>query len=183
MMTIVNPGRRGDPQRQGVQLPGQRRLLAGRRRQHPGDLPDLGVAAGRGHDHHAAAVRDRRMHERHVASGRRARDPSPSGASTPFDAGTLSPVRPDSSICNELACDDPAVRRYVVAGGQQDDVADHHLLGGDLGLGSVAADPRRRLDHRLERVHRALRLALLAQADDRVEHRDQKQQARPCSTP
>ena len=101
---------------------------------------------------------------------------SPSGTSTPFEAGTLSPVSADSSICSELAVDDPPIRRDVVAGREHDDVADDHLFGRDLGLGPVAADPRGRLDHRLERVHRALRLALLAQADDGVEHRDQDQQ-------
>ena len=72
--------------------------------------------------------------------------------------------------------DDPPVRRHLVTGRQQDDVADDDLLGGDLGLGSVASDARGRLHHRLERVHRALRLALLAQADDGVEHRDHDQQ-------
>ena len=74
--------------------------------------------------------------------------------------------------------DDPAVRGHLVAGRQQHDVADHHFLGRDLGLGSVATDPSRRLDHRLQRVHRALGLALLTQAHDCVHHRDEKQQHR-----
>ena len=100
---------------------------------------------------------------------------APASASVPFDAGTLSPVRADSSICSELACDDPAVRGHLVAGGEQHDVADDDLLGRDLRLGTVAAHARGRLHHRLERVHGALGLALLAQADDGVEHGEEEQ--------
>ncbi len=61
------PGRRRDPQGELVQFPGQRRLLPGGGGQHPGDLPQLGARPRAGDDHRAAAVRDRRVHERHVA--------------------------------------------------------------------------------------------------------------------
>ena len=98
-----------------------------------------------------------------------ARSP-PSGISTPFEAGTLSPVKRRLVDLQRARLDDPPVRGHLVAGSKQDKIADDDLLGVDLGLGAVTPDARRRLDHRLERVHRALRLALLAQANDRVDH-------------
>jgi hypothetical protein len=74
--------------------------------------------------------------------------------------------------------DDAPVRRHLVPGGDQDDVADDELLGRDLRLLAAAPHPRGRLHHRLQGVHRALGLALLAQADDRVQQRQQDQQHR-----
>ena len=49
-------------------------------------------------------------------------------------AGTLSPVSADSSICSALAVDDAPVGRHLVPGGDEHDVADDQLLGGDLRL-------------------------------------------------
>ena len=79
--------------------------------------------------------------------------------------------------------DDPAVGGHVVAGGEQHDVADDDLLGRDR-----ASTPSRRtravcfvID--FERVHRALGLALLAEADDGVQHRQQQQQAPVLHSP
>ena len=115
------------------------------------------------------------------------RSPGPrsasASASVVLDAGTLSPVSADSSMSSELRLDDPAVGGDVVAGGEQDDVAEDDLLGRDLGLGAVAAHARRLLHQRLEGVHRALGLALLAQAGHGVEHRegDQHQAGAPLA--
>ena len=165
-----------DPQGQRVQLLGQRRLLLGgatpacRRSCRPGRR-----APTRGHQHHAAAVRDRRVHERHVHLVARARARRRRARSVSFDAGVLSPVRADSSMSSELACDDPAVGGHVVAGGEQHQVADDDLLGRDRRLDPVATHPRGLLRQRLQRVHRALGLALLAQADHGVDHRQQDQ--------
>jgi len=72
--------------------------------------------------------------------------------------------------------DDPAVGGHLVAGGDQHDVAHHHLVGGDLCLGPVAAHPGGRLHHRLQGVHRAFGLALLPHPDHRVQHGQQDQQ-------
>ena len=101
---------------------------------------------------------------------------SPASVTASFPAGVLSPVSADSSICKRARGDDAAVGRHLIAGGEQDDVADDELLGRDLGLDPVAPHPGGRLHHRLERVHRALGLALLTQADDRVEHGQEHQQ-------
>ena len=90
-------------------------------------------------------------------------------------AGTLSPVRADSSICRALACDDAAVGGDLVAGRQQHHVAGDHFLRLDLRLGAVPAHPRGGLHHRLERVHGALGLALFAQADHGVDHREDQE--------
>ena len=59
-------------------------------------------------------------------------------------------------------------------------LADLHddLLRRDLRLGSVAQHAGAGLDHRLQRVHRALGLSLLAQADDRVDDRDRDEDRR-----
>jgi hypothetical protein len=53
----------------------------------------------------------------------------------------------------------------------QHDVAGYNLLGRDLGLRAVAAHPRRRLHHRLQRIHRVLGLAGLPQPDESVDER------------
>ena len=96
------PGRGCDPQAQNVELPGQRRLLLGGAGQQTGDLSQLGAGAGGGHDHRAAAVGDRSVHERHVRLVARSQlGPARRPASLP--AGTLSPVNADSSICSALA--------------------------------------------------------------------------------
>ena len=70
---------------------------------------------------------------------------------------------------------DPPVRRHLIARRDQHHVADHELLGGDLGFRAITSHPRRCLHHRLQRIHRALGLALLAQPDEGVEERDHGQ--------
>ncbi len=104
---------------------------------------------------------------------------SPSGrVAASLPAGTLSPVSADSSICRRARGHDPPVGGDLVPGREQHHVADHQLLGGDLGLDPVAAHPGGGLHHRLERVHRALGLALLTQAGDRVDQAEQEQHDR-----
>src|SRR3954454_19227437 len=70
--------------------------------------------------------------------------------------------------------DEPPIGAHVVTGGEQDHVTHDHLFGRDRDLGAVATDPGTRLEHRLQGVHRALCLALLPQAPQRIERRDQK---------
>ena len=70
--------------------------------------------------------------------------------------------------------DEPPVGAHVVTGGEQDHVADDDLVGVDLDLGAVAPDPGGGLEHRLQGVHGALGLALLAQPAERVERGDQQ---------
>ena len=72
--------------------------------------------------------------------------------------------------------DDAPVGGNLVAGGEQDDVPDDDPFGGDLEFGPTSPDPCRHLHHRLERVHGALRLALLTQAHDRVEEGECEEQ-------
>ena len=143
--------------------------------QHAGDLADLGVGSPGRHDHGAAAVGDRRVHERHVLLVARRRPRRRRAWSASFDAGVLSPVRADSSMLSALACDDPTVGGHVVAGGDQHDVAEDDLLDRDRRLDPVATHPCGLLGQRLEGVHRALGLALLPEADHGVEHRQQQQ--------
>ena len=114
-----------------------------RRRQHPGDLAELGVGAHAGDDHRAAAVRDRRVHERHV---RLVPGPEPvlrTATVASLAAGVLSPVNADSSICNELASTIRPSAGNLIARGDEHDVADDELLGRDLRLDARHAAPWR----------------------------------------
>ncbi len=160
-----------DPQGHGVQLPGERRLLLGGRRQHAGDLADLGVGAYAGDDHHAAAVGDRRVHERHIGAVAGAELGVGECVGRLGGGHALAGERRLVDV-QRARLDDPPVGGHVVARGEQHDVAGHDLLRRDLRLDAVAAHARRQLHQRLERVHRALCLALLAQAGHGVEHRE-----------
>src|SRR3954447_2857392 len=103
--------------------------------------------------------------------------PEPSRVSASLAAGTLSPVSRLVDL-QGAGRDDATVGRHLVAGGEQDDVADDELLGRDLGRLAVPADPCRRLQHRPQRVHRALGLALLPQPDDRVQDGEHEEEDR-----
>ena len=136
------------------------------RRQQAGDPADLGVGTPRRHDHGATAVRDRRVHERHVRLvagphlrvGERVRH-----------------LRRRCALAGERGLvdverarlDDPTVGGNVVAGGDHHDVAEDDLLCRDRRLDPAPAHPRGLLRQRLEGVHRALGLALLSEADRR----------------
>ena len=99
---------------------------------------------------------------------------SPAMTSALFEAGTLSPVSPDSSICSDAAwmmrpsahTSSPAVSRTTSP--------TTTWSAPTLTSRPVPADPRGRLQHRLQRVHGALRLALLAHPAERVEGRDRE---------
>ncbi len=166
--------RSADPQGQLVELDRQRRLLLFRAGQHPGDLADLGVRTDRGDQHDPAAVGDRGVHERHVGLV----------AGTQIRVGERRRLLGRrSALAGERGLvdieghrmDHPAVRCNVVAGGEQDQIADNHLLGRDRRLHPVPANPGGALGERLQRVHRAFRLALLAKAHHGVEHGQQQQ--------
>ncbi len=159
MTIMVMPATIADPEAHAVELAGERRRLLGRCAASILEMCPTSVsAAGGGDDHPAAAVRDRRVHERHVRAGRAARSPCRRRAPgrSACSAGMLSPVNADSSICRAWA----AIRRpsagHLVAGREQHHVAGHELVGVDLGVGPVAPYPRLRLDHLLEGVHGAL---------------------------
>ena len=73
--------------------------------------------------------------------------------------------------------DDAPVRAHVVTGIEHHHITDHDLVGVDGDLGAIATHAGGGLQHRLQRVHRALRLALLAHTAQGVEcgdrqHRD-----------
>ena len=126
------PGRADDPQRQRVHLLRQRRLF---RSPSPRACARSSRPASRRRCRsrsHAAAVRDRRVHERHVRLVARRRARRRPASSRPSPTGTLSPVSADSSIWSDARRDDPAVRGHLVAGRDQHDVADDELLGRDL---------------------------------------------------
>ena len=149
------------------------RLLVLGHLEHPGDVADLGGHAGRDDDHlarpagdvgvhvgHAVAVAERRVlgHGVDVLGGRQA----------------LSGERRLVDL-ERGGRDDPAVRGDEVAGLERDDVARHELLGRDLPQLAVAAHACLDDHHLLERRHRGRGLALLAEAQVRVEDRQQDQ--------
>ena len=66
----------------------------------------------------------------------------------------------------------------MVSSRDHDDIADHQLFCGGLRLDAVAPHPRGWFHHRLERVHGALGLSLLAQPNNRVQDSEEHQQHR-----
>ena len=73
------------------------------------------------------------------------------------------------------------VGRYLVAGGEQHDIADSHLFGRDVAAPPVAQYCRDRRKHVADGVQRALRLAFLDYADDGVDdhHADDHAEIHP----
>ena len=136
-------------------------------------MPDLRVGARSGDDHHAAAVRDRRVHERHVRLVADARLVAGDHTGVLRRGDTL--AGQSRLVDLQRRClDDPAVRAHVVARGEQDDIAHDDLVAVDLHLRAIASNPCGCLEHRLQRVHGALRLALLAHPTECVQRRDQE---------
>ena len=74
--------------------------------------------------------------------------------------------------------DHPAVGRHAVAGVDDDDVAGHDLVGGDLEDVAVAPHLGDRLHHRPEGRRRGLGLALLVVSQPGVEQGQQRQSDR-----
>ena len=101
MIAMVSAGGARDPQRQRVQLRGQRGLQGGRRLQHPGDVAHLGVDARVP----VTIITPLPCVTGEFMNAMFDWSPSPGFSSVIesalFDAGTLSPVSPDSSICSE----------------------------------------------------------------------------------
>ena len=124
--------------------------------------------------HHAAAVGHRGIHERHVrlvtwtqirVSERLRR----------FRCRRALAGQGGLVDVQRAGPDDPSIGGHVVSGAQEHQVTDHDLLGRDLRLRPVTAHPRDPLRQRLQRIHRALGLALLTKTRHGVEHgqRDQ----------
>ena len=132
----------------------------------PAILPTSASAPLAGHDHGAAAVGDRRVHERHVPLVARA-ELVRRCASDSFEAGVLSPVSADSSMLSELASMiRPSAATLSPA------VISTMSPRTTSSTGICRLDPSRRtravcLVRDLQRVHCALGLALLAEPDRR----------------
>ena len=101
---------------------------------------------------------------------------SPSGTSSPGDR--LDRLQHRRALARQRRLldlerrgdDQAAVRRDLVARLEGDDVAGHELLGRDVRALAAAADVRLDQQHLLERGDALGGLALLVQAEDRVEH-------------
>ena len=155
--------------RQLVELACERRLLLLDLAQHPRDPTDLGRHPRRRDHHLAPAPRHGRVHvghvdtvpERHLATGYRF-DRLQDRSALTRQRGLLDLQR--------RGHEQATVRRNLVARLEDDDVARHELLGGDVH--KLAVTPRMSPDdeHLLERGDALGRLALLVQAKDRVEH-------------
>ena len=100
---------------------------------------------------------------------------SPATVSTPFATGRLSPVSAASATSSVAACEQAPVRGDDVAGLDRDDVAGDELLGRELDQRAVAAHLRLDDHHLLQRGDGRCGLALLAQAEDGVQERQQDQ--------
>ena len=98
---------------------------------------------------------------------------SSTSARASFSAGTLSPVRADSSDFKLEARQKPCVRGDEVARFQDDDVAGDELGGLDELFLAVAHDARVGGGHIFERFERLFRLALLHEPHDGVENDDE----------
>jgi len=136
-----DPGGRSDPQRHRVDLPIQRRLLNLRLGQHLGDLAHLAGGAGLGHDDDATAVGDGRVHEGDVRLVARPQIAPAESLSALGRRNALSRQRGLIDL-QGTGGHDPPVRRDLITGGDQDDIAGYDLIGGDRGLAAVSAYPR-----------------------------------------
>ena len=135
------------------------------------DPAELGVLAG-GDDHaRAAAVGDQGAgigHRGAVAQRRAAR------------GDRLDPLVDRLGLAGQrrlleqeaARADQPEVRRHLVARLQDDDVAGHQLVGGDLGALALPQHERLGREHPADRIQRPLGPAFLDEADDRVDQND-----------
>ena len=164
-------GARHDREQDGqlVELARERRLLLLDLAQHPGDPADLGCHPRCRDDHLAPTPCHGRVHvghvdpvpERYLATGHR------------FDC-----LQDRSALARQRGLLDlqrrgheqATVRRDLVARLEDDDVARHELLGGDVHTLAVTPGMSPDDEHLLERGDALGRLALLVQAEDRVEH-------------
>ena len=134
-------------------------------------MADLGLHARCRHDHLAATSGDGRVHVGHVEAV----------AERDVVAGNrVDRLQDGHALAGERRLLDLEGRRHeqapvgrdLVAGLERHDVAGHELLGGDVD--GLPPTPRVRLDHEhlLERGDALGRLALLVQAEDRVDDGD-----------
>jgi hypothetical protein len=86
-----------------------------------------------------------------------------------LSTGTDSPVSADSSMRRLRAPEQPHVGRHAVAGRQQHHVPWHQLGGVDVVLAAVAQHHGVRRQHVADGLQRLLGLALLHEADHRIE--------------
>ena len=137
--------------------------------EHRADVADLGVHAGAGDDHLAAAARDRGVHVGHAGAVAQ-RDLRFVDRRDVFgDRHTLARQRAFLDLDGRRD-EQPAVGRHEVARLHQHDVAGHDLAGVDLHRLAVAANAGDGLHHPLERSQARLGLCLLVQPHDGVEH-------------
>ena len=95
---------------------------------------------------------------------------SPATGSTDFSTGVLSPGERRLLDLQRRGHEQPPVRRDLVAGLEGDDVAGDDLLRRDVDPLAAAADVRVDQEHLLERGDALRGLALLVEAQDRVQH-------------
>ena len=156
--------------RQLVELARERRLLLLDLAQHPRDPTDLGRHPRCRDDHLAPTPCHGRVHvghvdpvpERYLATGHR------------FDClqdRSAFARQPGLLDLQRRGHEQATVRRDLVARLEDDDVARHELLGGDVHTLAVTPGMSPDDEHLLERGDALGRLALLVQAEDRVEHR------------
>jgi len=133
--------------------------------------------AGGRDDYGGAAVRDGRVHERHVGLIAWAQLVTGQRLGV-LGRGHALPGQRRLVDLQDAGLDDPAIGRDLIPGGNEHHVADDQFLGGDFRLRPIPPHPGGRLHHRFEGVHGAFGLALLPHADHRVQHRQQHQQDR-----
>jgi hypothetical protein len=163
-----------DLRRQLVELPRQRRGLLALLREHPGDVAHLRRHPGRRDDELAGAAGHVRVHVDHVGSVAERRVRRRHGLHALRHGQALAGERRLGDL-QRRRLQDPAVRGDDVARLDLHDVAGHELLRGHLNELPAAADLRLDDHHLLERGDGGGRLALLVQAEDGVEQRQEEQ--------
>jgi hypothetical protein len=157
-----------DQHRELVELARERRLLLLDRAEHARDLSDLGRHAGRGDDHLAAAARDGRVHVGHVDAVAERDVVARHGVDGLADGRALAGERRLLDLERRGDAEAP-VRRDLVARLEGHDVAGHELLGGQVHRLAAPAHVPLDEQHLLERRDALGRLALLVEAEDRVQ--------------
>ena len=94
-----------------------------------------------------------------------------------FSTGTNSPGQRRLLNAQVLGFEDAGIGRHLVAGLQQDHVPRHDLLGRQRAPLTDAQHARFEREHVADRLERPFRLALLNEADDRVDQDDAEDDA------
>nr|WP_232547115.1 hypothetical protein [Propioniciclava soli] len=155
-----------------IHLLGQRRLEGLDLAQHVADPADLGVLAGCDDDAAARAAGDHRGGERHRAPV------ADAGARVHRIGGLLGGLglAGERRLLDAQAAGlhEAQVGRHPIAAAEPDDVTRHDLLGLDLRPRPVAAHRGAGGEHVADALERLLRAAPLHKADDRIDHRDRR---------